>query len=501
VVDEPVRGRLPDPSFWSLSGIDQARARLRGLVPRPPLVHLIGLRLTQVGAGSATVTMPATPWLQNVDGAVDVRTLLEETLAMAVTTGAPAGHEVRTTALSVNVLRHSGVEGETFVGRARTLNSGSLFTLAEAQVEDAAGRAVAHATGSFLIRPLEAPPPSSPSGVEPVEEPVYSSPDPHLRPMLGKIDTEFLAEHDGLTIARSHLAGQTPIPLSDLLGARLIDADPGTVSWTMPATEWFCALSREVAPGVVATLAHCGLGAAVTVVPAGHRVGTVEQSITLLRPVPPDGRELACRGVVVHQAGELIVSTVEVTDADGNRVALGYQTSVLSKRPSRRSSREAQRVLATVLFTDIVGSTVHAEHLGDSRWSELLDEHHAVVRRQLTLFRGREIKTTGDGFLATFDSPGRGVQAARAIRDAVRRLGVELRAGLHTGECEVSGADVTGIAVHIAARVQACAGDGEVLVTSTVRDLVVGSGLRFGDRGRHVLKGIEGDWQLFAVAE
>ena len=143
MVDEPVRGRVPDPSFWSLPGIDQARARLRGVVPRSPLSHLIGLRLTQVGAGSATVTMPATPWLQNYDGAVEMRILLEEALALAVTTGAPAGHEVRTAALSVNVLRVARVDSDSFVARARAVHSGSLFTLADVQVEDGAGRTVA----------------------------------------------------------------------------------------------------------------------------------------------------------------------------------------------------------------------------------------------------------------------------------------------------------------------------------------------------------------------
>jgi class 3 adenylate cyclase len=145
------------------------------------------------------------------------------------------------------------------------------------------------------------------------------------------------------------------------------------------------------------------------------------------------------------------------------------------------------------------GSTERAGQLGDTRWSELLDKHHAFVRSQLEVFKGREVKTTGDGFLATFESPGRAVQCARAVRDGVRRLGLEVRAGLHTGECEVSGDDVAGIAVHVASRIQGLAGPGEILVSATVHDLVTGSGLRFADRGRHTLKGIDGDWPLFAV--
>jgi len=157
------------------------------------------------------------------------------------------------------------------------------------------------------------------------------------------------------------------------------------------------------------------------------------------------------------------------------------------------------RVLATVLFTDIVGSTEKAATLGDHRWHDLLDHHHAAIRRNLSRFRGREVKTTGDGVLATFDGPARGVRCACAIADEIRTLGIEVRAGLHTGECEMIGEDVGGIAVHIGSRVAALAGAGEVLVSSTVKDLVAGSGLRFGDCGNHLLKGVPGDWRIFAV--
>jgi class 3 adenylate cyclase/pimeloyl-ACP methyl ester carboxylesterase len=157
------------------------------------------------------------------------------------------------------------------------------------------------------------------------------------------------------------------------------------------------------------------------------------------------------------------------------------------------------RVLATVLFTDIVGSTEKAAKLGDHRWRDLLEHHHAVIRRSVSRFRGREVKTTGDGVLATFDGSARGVRCACAISDEIRRLGLEVRAGLHTGECEMMGDDVGGIAVHIGARVAALAGAGEVLVSGTVKDLVAGSGLRFGDRGSHSLKGVPGEWRIFTV--
>jgi class 3 adenylate cyclase len=164
-----------------------------------------------------------------------------------------------------------------------------------------------------------------------------------------------------------------------------------------------------------------------------------------------------------------------------------------------RQSPEPDRVLATVMFTDIVGSTERAADLGDRAWRELLERHGDVVRRQLDLHRGREVKTTGDGFLATFDGPARAITCAREIAEGVKPLGIEIRAGLHTGECEVMGDDVGGIAVHTGARVSAVAGPSEVLVSQTVKDLVAGSGIAFEDRGEHQLKGVPGDWRLFAA--
>ena len=165
-----------------------------------------------------------------------------------------------------------------------------------------------------------------------------------------------------------------------------------------------------------------------------------------------------------------------------------------------REAPEPNRVLATVLFTDIVGSSERATELGDRRWRELLEAHHAAVRRELERFRGRELDTAGDGFLASFDGPARAIRSARAAVDAVRGIGLDIRAGVHTGECEVIGEKLAGIAVHIGARVAGQARPGEVLVSSTVRDLVAGSGLEFEERGQTALKGIPGEWRLFALS-
>jgi class 3 adenylate cyclase len=166
-----------------------------------------------------------------------------------------------------------------------------------------------------------------------------------------------------------------------------------------------------------------------------------------------------------------------------------------------RHAPEPDRALATVLFTDVVDSTARAAALGDRRWRELLERHQALVRDRLAAYGGREVKTMGDGFLATFDGPAKAIRCACAIAQRSSAEGVEIRAGVHTGECELIGEDVGGMAVHIGARVAAQAAPNEVLVSSTVQDLVVGSGIEFSDRGSHELKGVPGNWRLLAVAD
>ena len=166
-----------------------------------------------------------------------------------------------------------------------------------------------------------------------------------------------------------------------------------------------------------------------------------------------------------------------------------------------RHGAEAERVLATILFTDIVGSTDKAHELGDRQWRDLLDRYYAAVRAALARFGGREIDTSGDGFFTSFDRPQRAIESARAMRDAVRALGLEVRTGVHSGECEVMGEKLGGLAVHIGARVMAEAGPGEILVSGTVKDMLAGSKFSFQDRGTHALKGVPGEWRLYAVAD
>jgi class 3 adenylate cyclase len=190
---------------------------------------------------------------------------------------------------------------------------------------------------------------------------------------------------------------------------------------------------------------------------------------------------------------------IELSGGDVGFTPLMLPDEVAEFLTGERPVIEVERILTTVLFTDIVGSTAQAAALGDQRWRSILDAHDKAVREQLRRFRGTEVNTTGDGFVASFDGPARAIRCAEAIIDATAKLGVQLRAGLHTGECEVRGNDLGGLAVHIAARVGALANPAEVLVSGTVKDLVVGSRIEFSERGEHELKGVPGSWKLFAV--
>ena len=261
--------------------------------------------------------------------------------------------------------------------------------------------------------------------------------------------------------------------------------------------EWFVwHMRRSMSPGAAVTAFRTAMELDVRDVLAAVRVPT----LILPRPdVPGSGHYTASRirgsEVVELPAFRGVYTWI---DDESHRATMEATERFISGITARKGS---ERVLATVLFTDIVGSTELAARLGDSAWRELLQRHHAIVRRELARFQGRELDTAGDGFFAAFDGPARAVQAAAALREPLREIGLEIRAGLHTGECEVSDGKVVGIAVSIGARISSLAGAGEVLVSSTVKDLVAGSGLRFEDRGAHELKGIPDTWNVFALAD
>jgi class 3 adenylate cyclase len=260
--------------------------------------------------------------------------------------------------------------------------------------------------------------------------------------------------------------------------------------------EWLGAMNRHsVSPGAMRTLMQMMAAIDVrSVLPAvavptlvvhreGDRVCTVENGRYLASAIP-DARYVELPG-------------------DDHTFSVGDSDSILGEVEEfitgSRSIVEEERLLLTVVFTDIVDSTSQAARLGDSAWRGLLDRHDAMVRRELERHRGREVKHTGDGFLLVFDGPARAVRCAAAIRDGARAIGIAVRAGVHTGECEIRGDDVGGIAVHIAARVSALADADEVLVSSTVRDLTAGSALTFEDRGEHDLRGVPGPWRIHAL--
>ena len=260
--------------------------------------------------------------------------------------------------------------------------------------------------------------------------------------------------------------------------------------------DWFVGhMRRSLSPGAALTAYRTQMEADVSDVLGAVRVPT----LILTRKTEADRSRYAAeriRGaqVVVLPQFEGLFTWIPNDAHEATMQATGRFIASLARPVGR------ERVLATIVFTDIVSSTETAARLGDAAWRDLLGRHHALVRRELARFDGRELDTAGDGFFATFDGPARAVQAATAIRDAVSALGIDVRAGIHTGECEVHDGKVTGIAVSIGARISSLAASGEVFVSSTVKDLVAGSNLVFEDRGSHALKGVPGEWRIYAVA-
>jgi class 3 adenylate cyclase len=261
--------------------------------------------------------------------------------------------------------------------------------------------------------------------------------------------------------------------------------------------DWFVwHMRRSLSPGAALTSFRTAMESDVADVLPAVRVPT----LVMPRPALPGPGHYAAeriRGAELVELPELrgVYTWVDDTAHDATMAATEQFTSRLGKPEG------PERILATILFTDIAGSTERAARLGDSAWRELLERHHAVVRRELARFRGRELDTAGDGFFAAFDGPARAVLCARAVQNALRPLELQIRAGLHTGECEVSGDKVAGIAVAIGARIAALARPGDVLVSRTVKDLVAGSGIEFDDRGEHELKGVPGEWRLYALKD
>ena len=261
--------------------------------------------------------------------------------------------------------------------------------------------------------------------------------------------------------------------------------------------DWFVwHMRRSLSPGAALTAFRAAMELDVSDVLAAVRVPT----LVIPRPAAPGAGHYAAERIRGAEVADLppLRGVYTWVDDDAHAATMAATASFVAHVTDVAMP---ERVLATVLFTDIVGSTELAARLGDAAWRDLIGRHHAIVRRELARYHGRELDTAGDGFFAVFDGPARAVQAAAAIRDPLREIGIEVRAGLHTGEFEVGDGKVVGIGVSIGARISALAAPGEVLVSSTVKDLVAGSGLRFEDRGEHQLKGIAESWRLLALAD
>jgi uncharacterized protein (TIGR00369 family) len=507
IVHEAVRGRVPPTWFWALPGIDRIRAFDLAQLPSPPIARLLGIRAGHVGPGSGTWLMPATAWSLIASGELEVSMLAEAALSgVAMTTLSP-GLDIQPVSLALNYFRPTRPQAGNLLARARVVNASRLFVFAEVDIEDAQGRQIAQGTSHCEIRQIEPSPPPPPGDLRPVEEATYSTPDPYLRTVRSKLASpEMLGEQGGFNFLSAYLAGQFATPFSELTGCHIVALDQrhATVTMTMPATEWLCAFSRSLIPGAVASLANSASQAAgLVLLQPGQSFAGLAQSTWFFRPVPADGRTLRAEAKGTIRGRGLAMGSIEVYDADGQLAASAQGTAQIidSSRRQKTATTEVKRILATLLFTDIVGSTEHARRLGDGGWRALLAQHHDAVRAEIVRCEGIEVDTAGDGFFVRFESPARALECARAARAAVKRLGVDIRAGIHTGECELHGRTLTGMAVHVAARILGLAGAGDILVSSTVRDIVVGSDKRFEDHGQHSLRGTPGEWRLFSLME
>ena len=504
IPDEPVRGRTPPPWFRALSGIERYRAFSRGLLPAPPLARLLGSRTTHVAAGSVTVVMPASDVCLAANGQLEIVPAIVAALEGASGTALPAGVDAIPMRFTSKAFRPVWPGKGNLVARARVVNDSSLYVFAEVQVEDTEGRHVAQGSLHSAVQPVEPAPPPPPETMQRIEEPVYGTPDPWLRSFPSTPFVDLQEREDGVSTIRNVADGRYSMPVWQTYGLELLDIAAGRAALSMPASEWFCMLGPDVSCQAIAALADMsGWLCAITLQRPGISVVLLDSDTRFLHSVRPDGRRLRSEMTATEVAPELFVIRGETRDADGRLIALasGAAARIDSARRVRRQRKESRRTLATLLFTDIVDSTGHAQRLGDTAWRTLLEQHNLAVRREVSRCNGIEVTTTGDGFFARFDSPAQAVEAARAARKAMTALDLEIRAGIHTGECEMEGSSLTGMAVHIASRIQAAALPGEILVSSTVKDLAVGSALRFVERGERQLKGVPDRWRLYAVAE
>jgi uncharacterized protein (TIGR00369 family) len=338
---EPVRGSYPDPGLFALPGIDQLRAMLAGKTPSCPLNHLVGLKLMEVGAGEATFTMPASPWLASPQGAIPVGALAilaDAPLGCAIQTALPPGTGYTTSELSLRVVRPAQV-GTLLTAKGRLVHAGRRVALSEAMIEDDAGRLIAHGSSLCFVFPPVSPLPVPPPSSQHVREPEYATPDPYLRPVSGAIiPQDHWEKMSGLEVLTALLEGELPAPpVRYLTGLHLVEAAHEQSAFTLPASEWLCPPTAKIQGGVIAMLADAALASAiVTVSPAATAMASIDLKVNFLRPGIADGRELLARGTVAHAGRSIAVGHSEVVNADGKRVALATGSALLL--PGRSAS-------------------------------------------------------------------------------------------------------------------------------------------------------------------
>lgn len=505
---EPARGTNWGPEVAQMSGLEMLRASLERRLPDAPITKLTGLRLSEAGLGLASASMPASPWWQSGAGVFLAGTtafVSDMPLGCAVLTSAPAGWGITTSELSVNFLRTPTIRCQTIIGRAHLIHATRSLGLSEATIEDGRGRMLGHATSRCVLFRLD---PEVMASTRNDELQPGRGPDPYLLAVEGDVrGQEFWDTTSGVEVMKHVAAGEFVPPCWLLMGLRAVNTGEGKMTLAMSTSRWLCNSFGVIYGGAIAFLADATIIlAAGSTVHAGTAFNTMDLKVNFLRPVLPDG-ELTAHASVIHRGRTIAVVNCEIRD-DHGKLAASATSSVLIlpgrhwERPVQVADEvtpDASRVLTTVLFIDIVDSTQRAAALGDRRWREALADYQSAVRQEIQRFHGSEVDSTGDGFLVAFDSAARAVRCAAAAREAIRGVGLEIRAGVHTGECERSGGKLVGIAVHTGSRIEALAAPGEILVSSLVKELVAGSGIAFEDRGEQELKGVPGAWRLFAA--
>jgi uncharacterized protein (TIGR00369 family) len=502
---EPARGVFFPKAFMALPGIEILRAAQQGRLGRSPLAHLYGITFSMISPGAVSYMMPITPWLRGYAGTVPLPVVLaEKTMRDAVLSALPGRFVPRTVALSLSHTRSIWLDQGHLLARARAVHVGRRIAVAEVAIEDDAGRLVTHATAQCAIDSVGADADAPPLPLDPVEEPQYALPDPPLR-VLTEVpwEPEEWEARGGLEMIQAVMASESRLAMAAYLGLHIEEVDAGRATVTMPITDWLRDGLGVVTPGHIALIATGAIGlAAWTLRTVEYDLRFPEWHFDFIQPVAPDAGQVISRAEVAHADEELLAITARVEQRDHALVAMASCQARLYKRQGgdpRPSLPGTRRLTKTVLFTDVVDSTALATQLGDTAWRALMARHDEAVRTTLRRHQGQMVKSTGDGVLATFDSASSAIACAIALQKTLEPDGIHLRAGLHTGEVEVRPNDIAGLAVNVCSRIVDLASGGEVLASSTVRDLLAGSELRFDDRGPHTLKGVNGDWRLFAV--